>query len=142
MPGPSKAREILRATGKPIIVVSDEPSRKTLKDNPVEGVGYIIITNDPMIGAKQAFLDPVEMALFNADALKTLAVTGSLRIVQQEIDKVIDQIGKGEKPTLPQVVIEKETALSAAQISMASLPPLASQTALYLKQQGFNITHT
>jgi methylenetetrahydromethanopterin dehydrogenase len=117
MPGPTKAREALRATGKPIIVVSDEPSRKTLRENPVEGLGYIVVTNDSMIGAKQSFLDPVEMALFNSDAIKVLAVTGSFRIVQQELDKVIDQIGKGEKPTLPQVVIEKEAALAAAQIS-------------------------
>ncbi len=116
MPGPTKAREALRVSGKPIIVVSDEPSRKTLKENPVEGVGYIVVTNDPMIGAKQSFLDPVEMALFNADAIRVLAVTGSLRIVQQELDKVIEQIGKGEKPTLPQVVIEKEAALAAAHI--------------------------
>ena len=117
MPGPTKAREALRATGKPIVVVSDEPSRKTLKENPVEGVGYIVVTNDPMIGAKQSFLDPVEMALFNSDAIKVLAVTGSFRIIQQELDKVIEQIGRGEKPTLPQVVIEKEAALAAAQIA-------------------------
>jgi methylenetetrahydromethanopterin dehydrogenase len=87
MPGPMKARETLRATGKPIVVVSDEPSRKTLKENPIEGVGYIVITNDPMIGAKQSFLDPVEMALFNADAIRVLAVTGSFRIVQQELTR-------------------------------------------------------
>ncbi len=117
MPGPTKAREALHATGKPVIVVSDEPSRKTLKENPVEGVGYIVVMNDPMIGAKQSFLDPVEMALFNSDAIRVLAVTASFRIVQQEIDKVIEQIGKGEKPTLPQVVVEKENALAAAQIT-------------------------
>jgi methylenetetrahydromethanopterin dehydrogenase len=117
MPGPTKAREALRATGKPIIIVSDEPSRKTLKDNPAEGVGYIVVTNDPMIGAKQSFLDPVEMALFNSDAIKILAVTGSFRIIQQELDKVIEQLGKGEKPALPQVIIEKEAALAAAHIS-------------------------
>lgn len=117
MPGPTKAREALRVTGKPIVVVSDEPSRKTLKENPVEGVGYIVVMNDPMIGAKQAFLDPVEMALFNSDAIRVLAVTGSFRIVQQELDKVIEQIGKGEKPTLPQIVVEKENALAAAQIT-------------------------
>jgi methylenetetrahydromethanopterin dehydrogenase len=117
MPGPTRAREALRATGKPIIVVSDEPSRKTLKENPVEGLGFIIVTNDPMIGAKQSFLDPVEMALFNSDAIKVLAVTGSFRIIQQELDKVIEQLGRGEKPMLPQVVIEKEAALAAAHIS-------------------------
>jgi methylenetetrahydromethanopterin dehydrogenase len=70
-----------------------------------------------MIGAKQSFLDPVEMALFNADAIRVLAVTGSFRLIQQEIDKVIEQIGKGEKPILPQVVVEKENALAAAHIT-------------------------
>jgi methylenetetrahydromethanopterin dehydrogenase len=117
MPGPTKARAELKTAGKPIIVVSDEPSRKALKENPVEGVGYIVVMGDPMIGAKQAFLDPVEMALFNADAIRILAVTGAFRIIQQELDKVIDQLGRGEKPTLPQVVIEKENALAAANIS-------------------------
>lgn len=117
MPGPTKAREALRATGKPIIIISDEPSRKTLKENPMEGVGYIVVMNDPMIGAKQSFLDPVEMALFNSDAIRVLAVTGSFRIIQQELDKVIEQIGRGVKPMLPQVVIEKEIALAAAQIT-------------------------
>jgi methylenetetrahydromethanopterin dehydrogenase len=117
MPGPTKAREALHATGKPVIVISDEPSRKTLKENPIEGVGYIVVMNDPMIGAKQTFLDPIEMALFNADAIRVLAITGSFRIVQQEIDKVIEQIGKGEKPVLPQVVVEKENALAASQIA-------------------------
>ncbi len=117
MPGPTKARETLRATGKPIIVISDDPSRKSLKENPVEGIGYIVVSNDPMIGAKQSFLDPVEMALFNADAIRVLAVTGSFRIVQQELDKVVEQINRGEKPVLPQVVIEKESALAAAQIT-------------------------
>jgi methylenetetrahydromethanopterin dehydrogenase len=117
MPGPTKARAELKIAGKPIIVVSDEPSRKALKENPVEGVGYIVVMGDPMIGAKQAFLDPVEMALFNADAIRILAVTGAFRIIQQELDKVIDQLGRGEKPTLPQVVIEKENALAAANIS-------------------------
>jgi methylenetetrahydromethanopterin dehydrogenase len=117
MPGPTKARELLHGTGKPVIIISDEPSRKVLKENPVEGVGYIVVTNDPMIGAKQAFLDPVEMALFNADAIRVLATTGSFRVIQRELDKVIEQIEKGEKPTLPQIVIEKENALAAAQIT-------------------------
>lgn len=28
LPGPTSARELLRATGKPILIVSDEPSKK------------------------------------------------------------------------------------------------------------------
>jgi methylenetetrahydromethanopterin dehydrogenase len=117
LPGPTKARDILRGTGKPVIMISDEPSRKGLREGTPEGVGYIVMIGDPMIGAKQAFLDPVEMVLFNSDALRVLAVTGPFRIVVQEIDRVIEQIGKGEKPMLPQIVIEKENALAASQIN-------------------------
>ncbi len=117
MPGPTKAREALRATGKPVVVISDEPSRKSLRDNPIEGVGYIVVTCDPMIGARQPFLDPEEMALFNADAIRVLAVTGAFRVVQGELDKIIASIMKGEKLALPQVVIERENALAAARIS-------------------------
>jgi len=114
--GPMMARDILRATGKPVIIVSDEPSRKVLKENSPEGVGYIVVTCDPMIGAKQAFLDPIEMALFNSDAIRVLAVTGAFRIVQQEIDKVIDQLTRDEKVVLPKIIIEKENAIAASMI--------------------------
>jgi len=90
--GPKKAREILKNTEKPIIVISDEPSRKAARELPEEGIGYIVIYGDPMIGAKQQFLDPVEMAVFNSDVIKVLAVSGSLRAVQQELDRVVEEI--------------------------------------------------
>jgi methylenetetrahydromethanopterin dehydrogenase len=109
--GPKKAREIIKETGKPIIVVSDEPSRKSLRDLP-EDMGYIVIYADPMIGAKRDLLDPVEMAIFNSDVLKVLAITGVLRLVHTEIDKVIKQIQDGENPTLPRVVVTKKRALN------------------------------
>ncbi len=109
--GPSKAREIIKETGKPIIVVSDEPSRKAARKLPDEGIGYIVLYGDPMIGAKRDFLDPVEMAIFNGDALKVLAITGVFRALHTEIDKVIEQIEKGETPVLPEVVVDKNVAL-------------------------------
>ena len=114
--GPKKARDILKESGKPVIAISDEPSRKALKKLPEEGMGYIVIYGDPMIGAVTAFLDPVEMAIFNADVIKVLSVTGVFRIVQEELDKVIDSIKAGEKPTLPEVVITKTRALEASEI--------------------------
>ena len=116
LPGPTAAREVLKATGKPIIVVSDEPSRKISKTLVEQGMGYIVIYADPMIGARQAFLDPVEMALFNSDIIRVLAVTGVLRLIHTEIDRVIAQLEKGETPQLPQVIVNKETALKQSGI--------------------------
>lgn len=111
LPGPKKSREILKETGKPIIAISDEPSRKAMKNLPEEGMGYIVIYGDPMIGAVTSFLDPVEMAIFNGDVLKLLSVTGVFRFVQSEIDRVLDEIKAGEKPRLPEIVITKMNAL-------------------------------
>ena len=111
LPGPTAAREILKETGKPIIVVSDEPSRKAAKKLAEQGIGYIVVYADPMIGARQGFLDPVEMALFNSDVIRVLAVTGVLRLIHSEIDRVIVQLENGEEPELPQVVVNKEAAL-------------------------------
>jgi methylenetetrahydromethanopterin dehydrogenase len=117
LPGPKKAREILKETGKPIIAISDEPSRKAMKELPAEGIGYIVVYGDPMIGAVTAFLDPIEMAIFNGDVLKVLSVTGIFRLIQSEIDRVIDEIKEGKKPVLPEIVITKLTALKHSGLS-------------------------
>lgn len=111
LPGPTSARNILKEVGKPIIIVSDEPSRKAAKKLAEEGFGYIVLYADSMIGARRGFLDPVEMALFNSDVLRVLAVTGVLRLVHSEIDSVLTQIEKGEEIQLPQVIVNKEVAL-------------------------------
>jgi len=111
LPGPKKMREVLKETGKPIIVVSDEPSRKAAKKLPEEGIGYLVLYGDAMIGAKRPFLDPIEMALFNSDVIRVLSVTGVFRCVYTELDKVIEQIAKGEKPVLPEIVVNKTVAL-------------------------------
>ena len=116
LPGPTKAREVLKATGKPIIVIGDEPSRKAAKGLTEEGIGYIVIYGDPMISAKAPFLDPVEMALFNSDVLRVLAVTGALRLVHTTLDRVIEEIKAGQKPQLPELVINKTAALAASDI--------------------------
>jgi len=111
LPGPTVARKVLKATGKPIIVVSDEPSKKIAKKLAEEGMGYIVVYADSMIGARRGFLDPVEMALFNSDIIRVLAVTGVLRLIHSKIDRVIAQLKKGEKPQLPKVIVDKEAAL-------------------------------
>ncbi len=115
--GPMKAREVLAENGKPIIVVSDEPSRKALSVLPEGNMGFIVIYGDPMIGAKSALLDPVEMALFNSDVIRVLSITGVFRLVHTELDRVIKQIEQGEKPELPRIVVTKSKALAYSGLS-------------------------
>ena len=117
LPGPKKAREVLKETGKPIIAISDEPSRKAMQKLPEEGIGYIVVNGDPMIGAVTSFLDPVEMAIFNGDVLKLLSVTGVFRLIHTEIDRVLDEIKAGQEPTLPEIVITKMNALEHSDLS-------------------------
>jgi methylenetetrahydromethanopterin dehydrogenase len=104
--GPAKAREKLAATGVPAVVVSDAPGKRAKAELEKQGLGYIIITGDPLIGARKEFLDPVEMALFNANVIKVLAITGVCRIVHQEIDKLIQALKSGTPPVLPNLVID------------------------------------
>lgn len=106
LPGPAKAREAFVSSGKPTIVITDAPGKRVKADLEKQGVGYIIITGDPLIGARKEFLDPTEMALFNSNISKVLAAAGVYRIVQQEIDKVIYAIGAGQTPVLPRLVID------------------------------------
>ena len=106
LPGPAKAREAFVSSGKPTIVITDAPGKRVKADLEKQGVGYIVITGDPLIGARKEFLDPTEMALFNSNVSKVLATAGVYRIVQQEIDKVIYAIGAGQTPVLPRLVID------------------------------------
>jgi len=104
--GPAAARELFKAL--PTIVISDGPTKKEARDSLVaEGFGYIILPVDPLIGAKREFLDPAEMALFNSDALKVLAACGAVRLVQEELDRAMDLIAKGETK-LPAILATPE----------------------------------
>ena len=114
LPGPTKLREALINGKVPTIVVSDSPAKKAVQDIEKVGAGYLIVEADAMLGARREFLDPAEMALFNSDLFKVLAVTGVFNILWQEIDKVIQSIQKGQTPTLPRIVINKEKAVEAS----------------------------
>jgi methylenetetrahydromethanopterin dehydrogenase len=72
---------------------------------------------DAMIGARKEFLDPVEMALFNSDIIKVLAVTGVFQAMVNELDKVIECVKKGEKINLPKTIINCDKAISASGLS-------------------------
>ena len=106
LPGPAKARETFASSGKPGIVITDAPGKRVKADLEKQGLGYIIVTGDPLIGARKEFLDPTEMAVFNSNVSKILAITGVYRIVQTEIDKAIYAIEAGQAPILPKLVID------------------------------------
>jgi methylenetetrahydromethanopterin dehydrogenase len=117
LPGPTKARQMMAEAGIPTIVISDGPTKKILKQLEDREFGYIVVEGDPMIGARREFLDPVEMAIFNSDIIKVLSVAGALKVVTEEIDKVLDSIKRGERPTLPRVVLDKEKVAEASGFS-------------------------
>lgn len=106
LPGPRKFREKISSSGLPGIVISDAPGKRAKEEIENQGLGYIIITGDPLIGARKQFLDPVEMAIFNSNISKVLAITGVYRIVEQEIDNVIYAIENGQKPDLPRLIVD------------------------------------
>jgi methylenetetrahydromethanopterin dehydrogenase len=111
--GPTKAREIITAAGIPVVVVSDGP-KDIIEELEPKGMGAIIIEADSMIGARREFLDPIEMALFNSDAMRVLSVTGVYNLVYESIDKLIDKLKIGEKPELPLFSVSRSKAVKAA----------------------------
>ena len=104
--GPAMVREKLSNSGVPSVVISDAPGKRIKIELEKQGLGYIIITGDPLIGARREFLDPIEMAIFNSNIIKVLAITGVYRIVHQEIDKLIHAIKTGLRPVLPKLIID------------------------------------
>jgi len=119
LPGPKKAREIIKDAGIPAVVVSDSPAKKSVQELEQQGFGYIIVEADSMIGARREFLDPLEMVLFNLDVTRVLAITGALNLLTTEIDRAIESIKIGAKVSLPKVVVDKERAIKAAAFSNA-----------------------
>lgn len=111
-PGPARARELLSEMDVPAIIVGDAPGMGKKDEMDEQGLGYIIVQGDPMIGARREFLDPTEMASFNSDVIKVLAATGAYRVVQETLDAVIAQAESGSIE-LPKVVINTEKAVTA-----------------------------
>jgi methylenetetrahydromethanopterin dehydrogenase len=122
LPGPKASRKAISEAGIPLITVSDGPSKKAYYKkndegkqelNLPEGQGFFILPTDPMIGARREFLDPSEMALFNADVIKVLATCGVFRFIQNELDSVVNALKAGQAPTLPQANVTAEKAIIA-----------------------------
>ena len=116
-PGPAKARELLSAADVPAIIIGDAPGLRSKDEMDEQGLGYIIVKADPMIGARREFLDPTEMASFNSDVIKVLALTGAYRVVQNTIDAAVNAVEAGETLELPKVVISRDKAVETAQFA-------------------------
>lgn len=112
-PGPKRAREIVSEGGVSTVVVSDGP-KKIVDSLAKKGMGCIIVEADSMIGARREFLDPVEMALFNSDTIRVLAVTGAYTILCKTIDELISTLKEGRELELPSLVINSTIATEAA----------------------------
>ncbi|MGQ9566383.1 MAG: F420-dependent methylenetetrahydromethanopterin dehydrogenase [Candidatus Bathyarchaeales archaeon] len=110
LPGPAKVREKFSASGLPSVVVTDAPGKRVRADLEKQDLGYIIIMGDPLIGARREFLDPLEMAIFNSNVIKVLAITGVYRMIHQEIDKLIHAIKNSDSDLVsPRLVIDVNT---------------------------------
>ncbi|HQJ39359.1 MAG TPA: F420-dependent methylenetetrahydromethanopterin dehydrogenase [Methanoregulaceae archaeon] len=115
LPGPTGARERLAAAGIPTLFITDDVTTKKewaeIKDGKF---GYIIMKGDAMIGARREFLDPIEMADYNGNLVKVLALTGAFRKLQIAIDQVIDQVKAGKKGAdlaMPKLVVTSDKAV-------------------------------
>jgi methylenetetrahydromethanopterin dehydrogenase len=115
LPGPTGAREELAKAGIPCIIITDDvTTKKEWEGIKTSSFGYIIMKADSMIGARREFLDPVEMADFNGNLVKVLAMTGAFRKLQVAVDKVIDQVKAGKKGAeleLPKIVMTTDKAV-------------------------------
>ncbi len=108
---PGIIRNYLSKLKIPSIVIGDQPGEKATNKMKEQNLGYILIEADAMIGARREFLDSTEMALFNADVLKVLSITGTLRLVNSVIDEVITQIKEEEPIELPELIVTAELAV-------------------------------
>ncbi len=113
-PGPAKAREVLSKKKLPTIVFTDGPGKRVKEEIEKQGLGYIIIMGDPLIGARREFLDPSEMAIFNSNVIKVLASTGVFRLVFQEIDKLVYAIKIGASLSLPKLIVDTDDIRDAS----------------------------
>jgi methylenetetrahydromethanopterin dehydrogenase len=107
--GPTMAREKAIQNKINTIVMSDAVAKRMIKDLEKQGVGYIVVLGDPLIGARREFLDPTEMALFNANIMKVLAATGVFRLIHQEIDRAIAVLKENLAVRLPRLLVDTET---------------------------------
>jgi methylenetetrahydromethanopterin dehydrogenase len=136
-PGPARARELLSEMDVPAIIVGDAPGMGKREEMDEQGLGYIVVQGDPMIGARRELLDPTEMASFNADVVKVLAATGAYRLVQETLDAVIADADAGNAIELPKVVVNTDAAVTAGGFQN----PYAKAKAMAAYEMAMNVAN-
>jgi len=114
---PQKAIQKIKEKTSNVIIISDILKKDHREEFKEKGIGYLIVKSDAMIGARREFLDPTEMAIFNADLLKVLSIGGAFNVVYQKIDKVLSAIKTKKKIVLPQIIITSTLAIKFAGFS-------------------------
>jgi methylenetetrahydromethanopterin dehydrogenase len=99
------------------------------------GKNAVVISDAPALKAKREFLDPTEMAVFNADILKVLAGTGVIRLIQVELGKTISALKEGKK-YLPRVVVTAEKAVAHSKFMDSSARKKALEAYLMAEEVG------
>jgi len=113
---PQKGIKVLRRCGIPTLVITDGAGIGVLSGAKDTMLGCLIVEADSMIGARREFLDPTEMAIFNSDLMKILAVTGVYNVICREMDALIASITQGSKMEMPRLVVESKVAIEASGI--------------------------
>src|SRR5512137_1555579 len=143
LPGPTGARVDL-GRGRIIIVIitDDVTAKKEWEEIKTSKFGYIIMKADSMIGARREFLDPVEMADFNGNLVKVLAITGAFRKMQLALDKVIDQVKTGKKGAeleLPKIVMTTDKAVEGEFVNNYALAKARAAHEIAMAVAGQNV---
>ena len=101
----------------PLIIIGDKPGERAIPFMKEHNLGYILIRADAMIGARREFLDSTEMALFNSYVLNVLSTTGVIRLLHEEIDKVLYNIKTDNPVEFPEIIVTAQKAVSYARFN-------------------------
>lgn len=119
-PGARQIRHAIDEISKldlPLIIVGDKPGENAIPFMKERNLGYILVRADAMIGARREFLDSTEMAVFNSYVLNVLSITGVIRLLHEEIDKVLDCVTNDEPIVFPEIIVTAQKAVSYARFS-------------------------
>jgi methylenetetrahydromethanopterin dehydrogenase len=101
----------------PLIIIGDKPGERAIPFMKEHDLGYVLIRADAMIGARREFLDATEMALFNSYVLNVLSITGVVRLLHEEIDKVLYSVKNKTPIVFPEIIVTAQKAVSYARFS-------------------------